>query len=311
MTAVSGEAVSSERRGMLALITVRPLIGIAVLCSLLTAHCSQPASAQAQEKKRPDILPDTTFPSAKDYFETLLADPNELGYGGTFLMPVGADEFGEVTLGDYVGLLRWNLGDVGVQWNLGGGINARFNLSTPQNEMEVVDFTAASPVDIHWGNYHTVRVGPWHTSSHLGDDYIKRVRPTILKRSQDILKTVYSFQPNPQVRLYGGGSLAFNTVALPGRTALQAGGEVLSPYFHGHLAQLYLAQDLQMWERVGWNPSYTIRAGVRFSDQKRIAAARCYVEYFTGRRLALQFYNQRETFWGLGLNFEIGNPTRQ
>ncbi|MBI3548758.1 MAG: DUF1207 domain-containing protein [Elusimicrobia bacterium] len=269
------------------------------------------ASPAALGAEAPDLLPDATFPSAHDYFESLLADPTELGYGGTYLIPVNGDKHGEVNLGDYVGLLRWRVRDVGVQWNLGGGANARFNLSTPQNQMEVVDFTAASPLDFHWRKAHTIRTGLWHTSSHLGDDYIKRTRATVDKRSMDIWKTLYSFEPDQHIRVYGGGAFAFNTIGIHGRTSLQTGAELLSPYYGGHHAQVYLAQDLQSWERVGWNPSYTIRLGLRWSDKKRIAAAQTYVEYFTGRRLSLQFHEQRESLWGIGLNFEIGNPTRE
>jgi hypothetical protein len=49
---------------------------------------------------------------------------------------------------------------------------------------------------------------------------------------------------------------------------------------------------------------------VRFDDAKRIAAARLFLEYFSGRQYFLQFLEAHESRWTLGLNFEIGNPTR-
>lgn len=281
---------------------------VAAFCVAGSLSCSSPVFAA-----RPEILPDATFPSANDYFEPVLADPTELGYGGRYLLSVGGNRYGEVTIGDYVGLLRWGLrdGHVGVQWNIGGGANARFNLSTTRNQLDIVDFTASSPVDVHWAGGHTVRVAPRHTSSHVGDDYIRRVGVLPVKRSEDMVELLYSYALSPMYRLYAGGSFAVNTVHTSDRGGLQCGTELHSRYYGDRRLQLFLAQDLQSWERVGWNPSYTVRGGVRFSDVKRIAAARVFVEYFTGRLLYLQFYGLHESRWSAGLNFEIGNPTRR
>ncbi|MBI5202588.1 MAG: DUF1207 domain-containing protein [Elusimicrobia bacterium] len=248
--------------------------------------------------------------SAREYYEPLMADPTEPSYGGRLLYPPGGNRYGEVTIGDYVGLTRWKIFGVDTQLNIGGGAISRFNLSTRRNNLEVVDFSAGMPVDFHVAKGRTVRVAYWHVSSHLGDDYIQRIRPTLIKRAFDSVKTTLSWSPNEYARLYAGGSYAFNTVNLRGRGAVQVGFEALSRPFVKPSIRAFLAQDFQSFERVRWQPSYNIRGGLRWSDHKRIAAASLFLEYFTGRLYYLQFQEQHESHWGFGLRFEIGNPVR-
>src|SRR5208282_5095958 len=219
----------------------------------------------------------------------------ELGYSGRYLFQVGGKRFGEVTIGDYVGILRWSLAPGwDMQWNMGGGVEARFDLNTSLNALDVADFTLAAPLDIHHDS-STLRIGYWHTSSHLGDDYIGQTGTTVEKHSDDLIKAIYSYAPIEEIRLYGGGSYAFNVININGRSVLQGGIELVTPYFGDHRAQWFLAQDLQSFQRVGWNPNYTARAGLRLSDVKRIAAVKMFLEYFTGHYYFLQLYEQKES----------------
>jgi len=257
-----------------------------------------------------ELLPEVAFPSARDYFEPLTADPTELGYGGRMIYPVGGPRFGEIGIGDYVGLFRWRSGSWGVQLNLGGGVLGRFNLSTRRNNLEVADFTAAIPVDINYDGRHTLRMSYWHASSHQGDDYIARVKPAHLKRAWDLWRPLYSYTPTDRLRAYAGGGVAFNTVNIRGRTMFQCGLELATSSFWEGKGSLFLAQDLQAQERVGWNPSYNIRGGLRLTDEKRIAAASLFMEYYTGHQYVLQFFEAHESHWGFGIKFEIGNPIR-
>jgi hypothetical protein len=250
------------------------------------------------------------FPSAKQYYYPLMADPIELGYSGRYLFDVGDGRYGEVTVGDYLGVVGWQLPyDWIIQANLAGGVIARFNLNTELNALQVTDFTAGIPLDFNHGN-QTIRVGMWHTSSHLGDDFLRTNNVMIEKRSDDMLKLIYSLSANEWLRVYGGGSYAFHVINIDGRGVFQAGVELYGPFTDDHRWQLFLAQDLQTLQRVGWNPQYTIRSGVRITDSKRFAAARLFLEYFTGHYYFLQLYEQKESRWGLGLALELGNPTK-
>ena len=256
------------------------------------------------------IVPEQPFPSAREYYPPLAADPTEPAYGGRMIYPPGGARFGEITIGDHVGLTRWRLADRwNAQLNLGGGVMSRFNMSTERNSLEVVDFDLSVPLDIVFEPNQVLRLAYWHTSSHLGDDYIGREHPQQEKRAFDALKAMVSWTPSEALRFYGGGSFAFNQINLGGRGALQAGIEFMSRPVWG-ITHLFLAQDLQSQERVGWNASYNIRGGLRWFDVKRIGAASLFAEYFTGREYYLQFQERRESHWGFGLRFEIGNPVR-
>ena len=256
---------------------------------------------------RPTTVP---FPSAKEYFEPFIADPTELSYGGRYVLLVGGDRLGEIMIGDTAGIVRWDWGGRGVQVNLAGGAIARFNLSTAQNSLDVLDLTGAVPIDIRLGPGHTIRTGAWHTSSHLGDDFIDRQMPVHNRTSMDSFKAYYAYVPGPSVRLYAGTGYAVNKQNMKGRNMLQFGSEWYGPRVLSDKAQVFAAQDLQSYKRSHWNPSYNLRGGLRFADSKRIAAAKVFIEYFSGRQYFLQFYDSKETRWTFGINFEIGNPVR-
>lgn len=279
---------------------LRSMFSLRLLLPLSCMLVSAPALAGPE--------PSTPFPSSREYYEPLLADPAESSYGGRLIYPPGGARFGEVTIGDYVGLARFKVADRwNAQLNLGGGAISRFNLTTRRNNFEAIDFHAVMPVDIVLNRAHVVRVSYWHTSSHLGDDYIERLRPVARKLAFDAIKATLSWRPEERLRLYAGGGFAWNTVNLDGRAMIQLGAELRSRSFWRPTMRAFLAQDFQSAERVGWNPSYNVRGGVRWSGPNGVAAASVFTEYFTGVPYYLQFKEMRESHWGLGLRLEIGN----
>ena len=133
------------------------------------------AVAASREGRAQSYIPEP-LTSAREYYAPPLADPTEPSYGGRLIYPPGGNRYGEITIGDYVGLTRWRVLGMDTQLNIGGGAIARFNLTTPQNNLEVVDFSAGMPLDVSVAKGKTLRLAYWHVSSHLGDDYIARIR---------------------------------------------------------------------------------------------------------------------------------------
>lgn len=282
-----------------------PLLIVSSIALLFSAPVSAEETAPKPEPPFVD-----SFPSAREYYYPLLADPTELGYSGRYLWQVGGLRYGEITVGDYLGLLRWQLApDWQLQWNIGGGVLGRFDMNTVRNALQVADYTACVPFDIHHNN-QTLRIGLWHTSSHLGDDFLARTNVVVQKRSNDLLKAIYSYDAAPWLRVYGGGHYAVNLVNIHGHKLLQGGLELSTPYYGKHRAQGFFAQDLQLPERVHWNPAYTMRTGLRLTDTKRIAAAKIFVEYFSGHLYFLQLMERTESRWGVGISLEIGGPVK-
>jgi hypothetical protein len=247
------------------------------------------------------------LPPAHDLFRPLRADPRELQYSLRLVEPVSHKLLGEASVGDYLGLWRWSLGDGGVfQVSAGGGAFGRFDLAGTNNEFQVVDYYGNLPFDWRIGRWST-RVLVYHTSSHLGDDFMNRTGQFAEKHTWDNLKLLQSFDAAPNLRIYGGYNYVFRT--LPGgigRHALQCGFETQSEWLaRGHV-QFYWANDLQSWERAHWNPTFNSQAGLNLADKPSDSrAVSLFLEYTAGRQPQGQFYLQQESRWNLGIQFHL------
>ncbi len=243
----------------------------------------------------------------KEVFRPLLADPREIQLALRLVTPVGHKNLGEVAAGDYFGLYRWALPwkDSYLQLSLAGGVFARFDLVSEQKDSQAIDYSANMPLDLRIGRW-SFRMLPYHQSSHLGDDYIKRTGVTPEKYTFDSYKTLAAFEPTERWRIYGGYNYIMrNRSVIYGRSVLQAGLEWQSPWSASGHTQLFWANDFQSWERIGWNLIFNTQAGIRLARtpdaRQRLAL---FTEYGTGHMVFGQFYEKKESHWVLGLRFE-------
>lgn len=245
------------------------------------------------------------FPSAHEIFIPLRADPRELQYGIKAVAPVGESSIGEAAMGDYFGVSRWNLTpNVPIQFSVGGGIFGRFNIEARTNDLEVADFYANLPLDIRNGRW-SGRFMLYHTSSHLGDDYIVRTGVPVVKHAWDILRILNSFEWTPNVRMYGGYSYIFRTLPSDRRNTFQAGLELQTGLKAKHW-RYFWATDFQSWERVDWNPMVNTQLGITWTPSELSPrTATFYVEYGTGRMPHGQFYKRSESRWTMGVRLTI------
>jgi hypothetical protein len=246
------------------------------------------------------------LPPAHELFQPLLADPRELQYALRLAEPVSYRPLGEAAIGDYLGLYRWNLGDGrAFQVSVGAAAFGRFDLSKKTDDLESVDYYGNLPFDYRDKRW-SVRFMPYHTSSHLGDDYLKATGTVTEKHAWDNLKWLVSYEPLWCLRFYGGYNYVFRTVPGGiGRNAVQSGFEMQSRWFANHI-RYYWANDLQSWERVQWNPMFNSQAGCTFVNKPGDARAiSLFLEYSTGKQPEGQFFLQQETLWTLGLKFQL------
>jgi Protein of unknown function (DUF1207) len=272
------------------------------LLVVVVMACAGPAHADT------DYGHDGLFANAKEIFRPLLADPRELQLALRLTTPVSHTNLGDIAVGDYFGLYRWALPwkDSYVQWSVGAGVFARFDLVDVEKTSEVIDYSVSMPVDVRLGTW-TTRLMPYHISSHLGDDYIKQTGILPDKYSFDSFKWLIADDPFPFLRLYTGYNYIIrNRQQDLGRHALQAGAECTSGWWaHGH-AQLFWANDFQSWERVGWNPSITTQLGVRLAhDPKDKQTLSIFTEYGAGHLAYGQLFQTKESHWVAGLRFEL------
>jgi hypothetical protein len=248
------------------------------------------------------------FANAKEVFRPLLADPREVQLALRLVTPVSRKNLGDIAVGEYFGLSRWALPwqDSYLQWSIAGGIFARFDLVSDQKDSQVIDYTANMPFDLRVKKW-SLRVMPYHISSHLGDDFIKRTGILPDKYSFDSYKTLIAYEPCPYLRLYGGSNYIIrNSKDYLGRYAVQTGMEWTSGWWAHNHAQLFWATDFQSWERIAWNPIVNTQLGVRIAnhpDDKQMLSI--FTEYGAGHMSYGQLFQQQESHWVLGLRFDI------
>jgi hypothetical protein len=247
------------------------------------------------------------FPPAHELFEPLLADPRELQYAVRWVVPVSQKSVGEAAVGDYLGLYRWTYRNgSALQMSVGGGAFGRFDLWKRTNDMQSGDYFANLPLDFRSGSW-SARFMVFHTSSHLGDDYLKETGQTVEKHAWDSLRWILSFEPTRILRLYGGYATSLR--ALPphhGRNSLQGGLEIKSRWMASNHLQFYGASDYQSWERSGWRPMLNAEIGVKVANTPTSPRGlSLFLEYGAGPRPHGQFMLQRETHWNIGIRFHL------
>jgi hypothetical protein len=248
------------------------------------------------------------LPAAHELFRPLLADPRELQYALRYSVPVSQKAVGKAAMGDYLGIYRWKLPweAAYLQFSIGGGVFGRFDLAGTSNNFESVDFYANVPFDLRFGKW-SVRLMPYHTSSHLGDDLLKDTGQTTTKHSWDNMRSLLSYDLNSWSRLYGGYTYAFQThPGGLGRQSWQAGLETYSGWWCQQHAQTYWANDFQSWQRIQWNPIFNSQLGIKWvRTPQNNRGISTFIEFSAGHQPEGQFYLQRETVWTLGLKFDL------
>lgn len=248
------------------------------------------------------------FPSSKELFRPLLADPKEPGYTLRLTSPNGSHSVTEIGIGDALGIYRSRLGGWDWQWGIGGGVVGRFNTSVASNWFEVADFTFAVPFDFRRG-VHSLRLAYWHVSSHLGDDYI-RLHPaaSISKHFTDDTLLLYSYTPSPSLRFYAGGARAFKILPSLAKFRAQAGFEAYGPALWTRGGQPVFGVDLQALERGDWKASGNVVLGLRLPGSNRLGAVSFLLGYYHGPLYYQYRFREVETHWTFGLHLEMAAP---
>lgn len=249
-----------------------------------------------------------SFPAAHELFPPLQADPTELQFAFQFGFPVSRNGIARINAGDYLGIYRWALGDVGaLQLNVGGAVNSRFD-ATPSHNLQVIDYYGNVPLDLKIGRFSS-RSMFYHDSSHLGDDYLRENNIQDANNSWNALREIVSVQANKALRLYGGYTWAVNsTPGWSGRQAVQGGAEIYFNTAEHSFWHPYWANDIQAWQRSNWDATWVsqlgFKTGDRFSNGRGISY---FVQFKTGPRYEGQLYQNKETIWGAGLKFVLSD----
>lgn len=220
--------------------------------------------------------------------------------------PPGADaNIAAVGLGDSFGLLRWagaRPGD-GVQVGISGAVFSQFDLDRPSLDLINADYLVGIPITTRVSGF-SVRVRPYHQSSHLGDEFLLARQPERINLSFESFEVIFS-QELDLLRVYGGGETFFRRepADLPSRL-IHAGAE-LRPVVFGD-GRVLAAFDYKLVDDGSWSYAWNARAGVELARMPspghppRIISL--IFDYYEGIAPYGQFYREDIRYLGVGIH---------
>lgn len=144
-------------------------------------------------------------------YKSYLAAAKESRLGAQIVNERDATSLFDSTLGGRFGVLRFGPENVpeGFQWDIDGAAMVRLDPDT-ELDVQATDYRVGST--LNWGlGRHRWRVGYYHVSSHLGDEFLlKNPGFRRLNFHRDALLAGYSHYFTPDFRVYGEVAAAFN-----------------------------------------------------------------------------------------------------
>ena len=191
------------------------------LSSLAAAGLIAPGTTFAQEIEAAAPPPDSSsgvqwFPN-RWVIAALIAAPREIRLAGGLYGAErdleresdGTTLESEVSLGYRIPVVRLlDGGSEGVALDLGFevGIWSRFDMETDERDLIASDYRVGFPLSVRY-RFLEGRLTFHHSSSHIGDDYVKRYGVWVYQVSREALELILAVRPIEPVRLYGGGDL--------------------------------------------------------------------------------------------------------
>jgi hypothetical protein len=245
------------------------------------------------------------FPRPYQVFQPLFADPRQIQLGAYYYR-LNGQNMGDVALGHSWGMARWSTRGWEMQWNVEGMAYSRFQISGDVNKFQAIDFDLNVSLEASNGPLEA-KAFVYHTSSHLGDDYIRDTGDQGFRYSLEGARLIVAGSPLRWLRLYGGGSRLIHRTPAQKPDALQLGYEFRSPSFsmEEHPALIYFAHDMQWRQRRHWNMTQRLVLGLRISENEGRRAARLHVGYQEGPSAFGQFFRRKEKQADIGITFEI------
>lgn len=250
-------------------------------------------------------------PRPNEIFPLLIAEPRRAALSASYYRLDGRDAM-DLAAGRTWGVKRWRTGeDQDWLWeaDFEGLVYSRWNVSGGVNQFETLDLFARAPVTTRRGDV-SFKGEFFHENSHLGDDYIRRTGDVGRRLSGEGFRAQAALEPCRFARGYVGSGYLFHDTRSERRWSLQSGVEFNSPDLHWsatHPISVFLAEDLQWRQWVGWNADSRVAAGLRFGlPPSPTRALRVSAGYFTGHSAFGQFYDRREHYADLTVALELG-----
>ena len=242
-------------------------------------------------------------------FRPLIADPRWPHFAASYQRYRHDRQLGDaaaVSFGESLTLYRDRL--AGVWWDVGiqAGVFAVFDLDAASKDLVNADYLVGIPLSLRSEDW-SVMLRLFHQSSHLGDEFLLRVRPQRLNLSYESLDAKVSREFGDVLRLYGGAGYLFDQEPASLQPwSIQYGAELISPW-PGRAAgwRPIGAVDLQHREQNHWSADFSARVGVQLDGVLASRNLQLLIEYFRGRSTNGQFYREQIEYLGLGAHFHF------
>jgi hypothetical protein len=274
--------------------SIRALLGL----GLMVLPCS--TRAEAQER---------LFPAVQS-FELPDASPRAYGLVARVLSirrgesRFGAEQEGEVILGENFPLVALKRGPRSIILGLGSQANGRFSLDDSKSALISLDWVV--------GLNTTALLGPWsltlqlyHESSHLGDEYADHFGVGRLDWSREVVAGWVSYAPGDW-RLTSGASYV-----LDDGLGLPRPGAALGIDFRGHR---HRARARRLEPVIGlytegtsatrWRLSTSAKLGVEFAAQGAPRLGLALIAHH-GLSTQRQFFREESRYLGLEVRFDL------
>jgi len=264
---------------------------------------------QSQADKPADAV--SVFLPTGDLFKPLFADPKEPRFYLSYRMFDYRSKLYHVAVGGYgefFGLYRSNSAGNGYSWqsSFGGGVHGQFNLGAPSLDLVNTDYTIGFPFSFRKGA-ESYRIAVYHQSSHLGDEFLLHNTIERIELSFEALEVIGSYEWKAWRTYYGGeyivhqGPTDLKPVILHGGCEYYGTEKVLGQ------GRLVGGWDLKIDQEHDWPINSSLKLGLQFDGTEPNGHyIRVLAEGYKGFTPYGQFYNDRTTYFGLGvyLGFE-------
>ena len=258
------------------------------------------------------------FPVAEDYYgwhllpegliySSYLAGVKEPRMGAAFNFEDHDGWKWDLVAGGRVGIIRHGSsgGPRPSGWQLDVEGAAFIRLDPEVNaELEGTDYRFGLPVS--WGNErHQTKVGYYHLSSHLGDEYaLRNGLAGRLNYSRDVLLWGQSFTPHPDWRFYAETGWAFKyDVAKPWE--FQFGIDYNPMCRCGFRGAPFAAVNAHLREELDFSGNFVAQAGWQWRSAEANHQIRVGLQYYNGKHEKMQFYTTSENKLGVGIWYDF------
>ncbi len=295
----AGSAAGAQETSPSALVSVSLGAPVPNLCALATA--TPPCTINEPTVKDgfgPELLPARRLwrpPLANQWQPRMYVKPTTLDNQFT-------EQTIDTALGATIGLFRCyptGCPDVAVQLD---GFAVHFARWSNLQDAVGGDYRYGLPLTFALGPWHA-KISYEHTSTHLGDDYIRMFGRLRVPYIRDEVVFGLDHVWWEQLRLYGEVAYAFdiNVPNEQGRERFDWGLEWCPQGPTGWRGRPFAAFDMDLRPELDYKPNVTLQLGWQWVPETEYLRARLGVEFYDGRSTFGQFIGMKERWVGLFL----------